>query len=247
MKKVIIIALSLSLILSGCSFLSFNDEEAIPTYNAPSLTDITETDPLSVEDALTSESGGVIATYEAFVPQFAETGERKEALRRINSYYASEIRALSQDMAGFFAYIDTLPQSGDAAYVTVDYEIEPCSPEFVCVSRTYSMYQNGVLTVHPSCQLFLTDTGWRLSFSALFGENSEKALELLKTSFKEWCKIEGLPDLMVDEITEEYLSNRFGINDSSLFICTEPFFLLASDPESHVVAFPLSSFSPLFN
>ncbi len=109
------------------------------------------------------------------------------------------------------------------------------------------MFQNGVQTVHPSCQLFLTDTGWHLSFSELFGENEEKALARLKTFLKDWCVTNGLPDVIAEEINAEFLFNRFGISEDSFLICLEPFSLSASVPQSYVVSLPLNPFSELFN
>ena len=247
MKKVSALALIICFILSGCSFFSFDDSEDIPTYVPPSASDITEVEPLSCQDALTNEAGSIIATYEAFVPQFSETGERKEAIRRINSYYKAEIRALNQDMQDFFSYVKTLGDSEDAAYVTSDYELLPASPEYVCVMRTYSMYQKGVLSVHPSCQLFLTDTGWRLSFSELFGENEDAALELLKANLKDWCAKNSLPDHVCDDINADTLFNRFGICENSLYVCLQPFSVAANDPQSYVAELPLAPFSELFN
>ncbi len=250
MKRAAALAILFCFFLSGCSLFSLDEGERPPVHTVPSASDISEADPLTVTGTLTDDSGYVIAEYAAGVPQFNVAEGREDAFERINGFYRSEANAFKQDMQSFFEYVKRLSASKELSAlssVSSTYEVMPCDPKYVCVYRLYSMSQDGVVSSHPTAQLFLTDTGWRLTFKELFGENTEKALAILKEQLSEWCKENDMSDSFLQDINEAFLDNRFGLSDDCFFVCLDPFFVSAADPDCQVVRLPISPFGELFN
>ena len=249
MKRAAALLALLCLMLSGCSFSLYEGEKP-PVHTVPSASDISESASLVCTGELTDDSEKVIATYEASVPQFDTVEGREDAFTRINDFYKAEANALSQDMQSFFDYVKRLSDKKEltaVSHVSFSYELMPCDPKYICVSRLYSISENGAVSSHPTAQVFLTDTGWRLSFKELFGENTEKALSVLKNSLAEWCIVNGLSDVFLPELDEEYLDNRFGMTEENFFICFDPFFTSAADYDYHIALLDLDPFRALFN
>jgi len=246
----IIAAISL-LLLAACSFAEpyVPDTDSSAGFQVPSLK---LADPITLSTALENNHGQALATYNLTLPQFSCDVD-SNACSRINQTYLSRVEECSQDCQSFFAHCKSAlgeswqDTSAEAPIFSVEINFTQldCPDEYICIKNTYTLTENDVTSYYHTCDLFLNEAGWQLSFSSLFGENTYKALELVKSGVESYCKENGIPTNSISLITPDYLSDSCGMTEENFFVCFRPYFFASTVKDLPQIDLPLSDFIPL--
>lgn len=234
------------LTLCGCSWSSYEAPEVAKSEKA----ELVLASPLTYSGKLKSADGSTIAKYDASYPQFEENCQ---AAQRINSAFSLLAEEAPVDMESFFNHIKTqlgenwAEQTFSEPFHTIkmEYNLIPTMNEYVCFTSKYTIDEDGTEKVYPGVIMFLSSTGWSLNFESLFGENTEKATELVISQLNNWCKDNEVPTDSLASLTSKSLNGTFGIAKDQVFICFDPYYFSTQFSESITVYLPLAPFKTL--
>lgn len=268
MKKwlICVLAALLAASASACSLMRFTttEEQRQKEESARKLAQAAEyvspqdalLGSLTYERRLVNAEGSELARYFASVPQFSEEGARSQIFERINDFYEAEYSAFEGDCAVFFDFVKKSYGDGDEwASISVpsaparsrfDYQILSGPENYISVERTYVNENGGKREVYYYSDVFLADSGWRIGLNDIFGENTDKAYELIRKELTDWCLGRNIPTDRAAAINVENFKRSFSIDSSFVTIYTEPFTFSLDDGESHVIQIPISVFEGLF-
>ncbi len=201
---------------------------------------------------LNTSSGLVLASYSVRLPRFDQDGAQSATFERINSVYALELAALQEDCESFFMSVkrdygdeweSVSTIEGSAGSAVWSYEIMKPPPQYICVEKLYTYTDSsGRQYKYYYPDVFLAETGWRLTFDDLFGSNSTQAENLLGTLLDEWCAELGIKHEKLPSLPLRTFTDNFAIDGSNLIFYSEPFELSTDDPSGYEIKLPLSGF-----
>lgn len=228
-KKALAILLSLSLsfsVFSGCALLQFEDPEELKqqeqemqereTVEVIKPDKVLIDDRLVMDESLTDDAGKELAWYRASFPYFDE-GDN-QALANINEYYESEFSHLADDKDRFFKLVQEQPSDKVRASLFT-YKILASDETYFTVLRCFESSNTlGKTSMTYYCEVFSAATGWKLKFSDVFGNQSEKALELIRGGIEQWCKDKGYETNWVFNSEDEVFTDNFTFSTDTLYI-----------------------------
>ena len=256
------IALLLSLLLlGGCTLFEFEpmeevqqkeeDKTQLAVQSAEVEPETMVTDALVFERTMATDSGVVLASYEAHLPQFAEDGAKSGVFQNINEFYQQEFEAFSADCDWIFL---TLQEELGAGWNNITDERQPVTAEFgyemftlgeqyLSIVRDYTYTDTaGRQSVYYFAEVFDLATGWRLSFDTLFGDNTADAKTAVIEGLAGWCEENSLAFDTRETISADAVVEEFAMTDDEIIFCLEPFALSADDAQGRLVRLPLSGF-----
>lgn len=209
-----------------------------------------EAQPLSISRELKNSEDSVLAVYSVELPQFCEDGAKSTAFKRINEEYQAEFYAYSQDCESFFNLVkgyygddfDTVSVKEPLFSIDFTYSITDAPDKYISIIRTYAMADDEGQTEYYSAQVFLSDNGWALELSDLFGSYYETATKAVLDGIEDWCELNGIVRDNLEELTIDDFADDFCISKDSLIFLIDPFTLATADNESHIIELPLSDF-----
>ena len=218
--------LVLSMGLSGCTLLQFDDpaeikqqEEELEKQQNITLPDaqaLLKPDKLVMDEHLTSEDGADLAVYQAEFPWF-EAGEYA-ALQNINSYYEGEFSHLASDKDRFFRLVEEKP-SNALRSSTFSYELLDAPAGYIAILRAFESVDTlGSTGKIYTCDLFEATTGWKLKFSDLFGAQEKAALGQLRTDLATWCADKSYDAAWLDGLTDDLLTQNITLSTETLYV-----------------------------
>ena len=129
-----IAALLTFLLLGGCTLFEFEPMEEVQQKEEDKrqlAVQSTEVEPESMmaddlvfERSMKTDSGVVLASYEAHLPQFAEDGAKSGVFQNINEFYQQEFEAFSADCDWVFL---TLQEELGSGWNNITDERQPVS------------------------------------------------------------------------------------------------------------------------
>lgn len=204
---------------------------------------------------LINTAGSVLATYRAEVPQFDETGDRKQVFGRINEFYQTQDAAYREDCQAYFNMVKDYYGSGwdgvqlteTPFHTTVSYQMLEAPEEYLTMECTYTSCDDGkTKDVYQTGEVFLLDTGWELSLAEVFGSKFDAAKTKIQADVTAWGVAQGiLAEGVGVSFTPEQITESFGITTSGLRLYIDGFVLSANDPYSHIVPLPLEDYAAL--
>ena len=253
------------LALSACKFIPFENPEEqkqrqmeaeLARQEKPALDAgqmLLESRTLSRQ--LENQAGLTLASYSALMPLFLVEEEYGVIFQRINDYYDTEFAALEDECDSFFETVkktygeewimlETIESPFEISYT---YSLLDSPPKFICVQKTYVYSDNrggGYTSWFPD--VFLAETGWRLSFAELFGHNADKAEALLMEEIARWCEAntvpcENLPGLKASDFTGYY-----AIDANYLIFYAAPYMLSTNNDKPYEIKLVIDDFEGLF-
>ena len=264
-KSLTVLALLLAVCTAGCSFMPFEDPDeqrdrallaaAAPVSNAEvDPADLLD-DELSVTETLTGNQGQTLAYYSARLPQFlVEERLKGQSFQRINEYYQEQLSGYEEDCASFFTMVKghygeawaDAPADELLFSTEMTYALTAAPEDYVCVLRTYTMRDGAAGTeVYRNAEVFLLDSGWRLSLEELFGSHYEEAAPLLLEGIRAWCLENGMQEERAAALELSEFAPGFGMDGASLLFFLQPFTITAADDQLRTVRLPLSDYADL--
>lgn len=256
-----IAALLTFLLLGGCTLFEFEPMEEVQQKEADKTqlaVQSTEVEPESMmaddlvfERSMKTDSGVVLASYEARLPQFAEDGAKSGVFQNINEFYQQEFEAFSADCDWVFL---TLQEELGAGWNNITDERQPVTTEFgyemftlgdqyLSIVRDYTYTDTaGRQSIYYFAEVFDLATGWRLSFDTLFGDNADEAAGAAVEGLAGWCEQNGLAFDTRETISADAVVQEFALSDDEAIFCLEPFALSAGDAQGRLIRLPLSLF-----
>lgn len=263
--KRLLIGCLLLMLLSGCAFMPFEDPEdqwaeaRAAAEKQAELAEMTpaeaQTDDLCLDEQLRNDLGRLLADYRIAVPQFSTDGAHAQVYRRINDYYAETVSSAREDCDSFFAgarsyYGEewaTAQAPRQLFSIDIGYRLTDAPDGYLCVERTYKMKSGSPeVETHYTADVFLLDSGWRLTLPELFGEEHyPEAAALLMEEIRAWCVANGMTAEAADALTIEDFAPGFGLDRDQLLFFVSPFTLSTSDGAAHTVSVPMSKVAHL--
>ncbi len=250
------------LLLGGCTLSRFEpmeeaqqkeeDKNRLMVQAAEVSPESMTADDLVFERVMKSDSGVVLASYEARVPQFVEDGAKSGVFQNINAFYKQEFEAFAADCEWVFLTLqkelgagwNNIVEERQAVTSVFDYETQTVDGRYLSVVRDYVYTDSaGRSTVHYYAELFDLSTGWKLKFADLFGKNAAEAQAAVIDELAAWCEKNGLAFDTRESIAADQLLAEFTLQENELVLCLEPFALSADDAEGRVAHLPLSAFA----
>lgn len=244
--KLICLFSAVVFLFCGCSWSS----QKMPEIPKTETAELELSAPLTVCGELTASDGSVIATYNASFPQFEENSI---VAKRINEAFSILYEDAPSDMDSFFNHIKT--QLGETWQslsfaqpfhtITMEYTLVPSTNDYVCFLSEYIIRENDTENIYPGVSMFLKSTGWSLNYETLFGDNTDKATELLKKQINDWCINNSIPTESLSELNNKFFNGKLGISETHVFVCFDPYFFSTKFDKSITVYLPISPFIPL--
>ncbi len=228
------------------------DQQELTAQSAEVEPDSMTAEDLVFERTMESDSGVVLASYEARVPQFSEDGAKSSVFGNINEFYQQEFEAFAADCDWVFLTLqeelgpgwNNIKDERQAVTSVFGYEMLTYENRYVSFVRDYTYTdKTGSSSVHYYAEIFDLSTGWKVGFSDLFGENAASAQAAVKDGIAQWCEKNGVAFDALDSIAPEQLTGEIALDGDSLAVCIEPFALSAGDGEGRVVRLPVGDFS----
>lgn len=248
-------------LLGGCTIFEFEpmdeaqqkeeDKTQLAVQSSSVAPETMVADDLVFERTMETDSGILLASYEAHVPQFIEDGAKSGVFKNINDFYKQEAEAFSADCDWIFL---TLQEELGAGWNNITEERQPVTAEFgyemMTMGEQYLSFVRdyvytdtaGRQSVYYFAEVFDFSTGWRLNFDSLFGDHAADAKTAILDGLTEWCESNSLAFDMQDSVSADMLVQEFALSDDELVLCLEPFTLSADDAQGRMVRLPLSDF-----
>lgn len=257
-------ALVLAALIAGCSIMPYEDpeeqrkqEKQAEQQNsevAVVAQELLDTD-LTVDEKLTGVSGQSLAIYSARLPQFTvKDGKKSQSFQRINEYYQEQLVGYKEDCHSFFTMVRqhygvnwTSATVKELLYSTeMTYSLTDAPENYICILRTYKVRDGkSKAQNYRSGEVFLLDSGWRLTLEELFGSHYKEAEPLLKKGIADWCVQHGMTKDAAAKLKPEDYMQGFGMDEDSLLFFLPPFTMSSTDDQARTISLPLSDFSGL--
>ena len=250
------------LALNGCTLLRFEPMEEAQQKEEDQNRIMVQSSSVPIEDmvaedlvferTMTTDSGIVLASYTARLPQFIEDGAKNGTFQNINDYYAEEFKGFEADCDWVFLTLqeelgagwNNITDERQPVTSTFDYEMLTAGEKTISFVREYRYTdRSGAETVYYFAEVFDYSTGWKLKFSDLMGENAADAGAELLNQLDKWCQDNGLAFDERDNVSADSLVEEFAVTEDALILCLNPFVLSADDGEGRLAYLPLSAFS----
>lgn len=259
-----LLALLLAVCTAGCSIMPFEDpaeqraqeQSAAAVKTADVLIDPADLlgDDLKLTQELKNDAGQVLATYSARLPHFTvDEAKKGQSFQRIDDYYSEQLTALQEDCDSFFAMVKehyganwaaaAVAQTVFSAELT--YALTDAPEGYLCVMSTYTMVSDGASEVYRDAEVFLLDSGWRLTLAELFGSHYEEAQPLLLQGIRDWCAANGMSADKTALLALDDFAQSYGMDGDSLLFFLPPFTLSTTDDEARIIRLWLGDYADL--
>lgn len=257
----IIAILLLFMLLGGCTIFEFEpmdeaqqkeqDKTQLAVQSSSVDAESMVADDLVFERTMKTDSGIVLASYEAHVPQFVEDGAKSGVFQNINDFYEQESEAFAADCDWIFLTLqeelgagwNNITEERQAVTVQFGYQMLSEGNQYLSFVRDYVYTDTaGRQSTYYFAEVFDFNTGWLLNFDTLFGDHAADAKTAVLEGLAEWCESNELAFDTQDSVSADMLVQEFALGDDELVLCLEPFTLSADDAQGRMVRLPLSDF-----
>ncbi|MEA4919634.1 MAG: hypothetical protein VB078_01730 [Clostridiaceae bacterium] len=226
LASIILAAAMIASSLSGCALVEFEDpstakqEEQTLDKDAkaekPDVFKLLNADKLVLSDRLKNAAGVELAAYEANFPYF-DAGDN-QALANINTYYETEFEHLESDKERFFQLVTEKPSQVFRTSVFT-YTLLDTPGDYISILRCFESNDIlGSVTKTYYCEVFSASTGWSLKFSDVFGDDSSKAVEALRSALEQWSLDKAYTANWVYNAKDEILTENFAFDGDKMYI-----------------------------
>jgi len=217
------------MVSSGCTLVKFEDsgevkkKEAdsaiVETNKAVDIKSLLDEEKLSMEEKLTNEAGAEIAVYKADFPYFKNDTE-SAVIDKINEYYRQEFEQIEDDKERFFKIIQEKPSAYSGVRSSIfSYTLLDAPEEYVAVLRSYEGTDSlGATQKNYYCEVFSASTGWQLRFADIFGQQADKAMNVLREGLESWCFEHEYSANWLYNASDELLSEDITFDSQTLYV-----------------------------